>query len=125
MIDEEMNIFFARIPQAIPLYKQLVARISTVYSDVKITVQKTQISFCHKHPFAFVWLPIRKMRNRPDVYIIVSFGLSRRIISPRIVEAVEPYPNRWTHHVILQNPEEVDDELMNWIHEAYEFAGRE
>jgi Domain of unknown function (DUF5655) len=92
MMDEEMKIFFAKMPQAIPIYNFLAERLATSY---------------------------------PDVYIIVSFGLSHRIISPRIVEAVEPYSNRWTHHVILQNPEEVDDEFMNWMQEAYELAGRE
>ncbi|MFR6217731.1 MAG: DUF5655 domain-containing protein [Enterocloster bolteae] len=36
--------------------------------------------------------------------------------------ATEPYPNRWTHHVIVQSADEIDDKLMGWIREAYEFA---
>jgi len=38
------------------------------------------------------------------------------------VEATEPYPNGWIHHLIIQNRSEVDTELMNWIKEAYDFA---
>ena len=36
--------------------------------------------------------------------------------------AVEAYPNRWTHHLLLTEPEQVDRELMDWIGEAYRFA---
>ena len=36
--------------------------------------------------------------------------------------AVEPYPNRWTHHVVVSRLEELDEELMDWLREAYDFA---
>ena len=42
--------------------------------------------------------------------------------SPRIDAAVEPYPNRWTHHVLVQGMEEIDEELMGWVKEAALFA---
>jgi len=38
------------------------------------------------------------------------------------VEAVEPYPNRWTYHVIIARPEEIDEQVMTWLREAYDFA---
>ena len=121
-MDIETGLYFEKMPQALPLYKIFAEKVLTEYPDVKIKVQKSQISFSNKHQFAFVWLPIRKMKNRPDIYIVVSFLLSYRLDSPRIVEATEPYPNRWTHHLIIQNRSEVDTELMNWIKEAYDFA---
>ena len=52
----------------------------------------------------------------------MTFGLARRLDDPRIAQAVEPYPNRWTHHVLVQTPEEVDETLLRWIDEAYWFA---
>lgn len=114
--------FFNKMPQALPLYLAFEEKIRVKYPGIKIKVQKSQISISNKHAFAFVWLPIRKMKNRPDVYIIVSFALSYQLSSSRIVQSVEPYPNRWTHHVIIQDINEIDLELMNWINEAYEFA---
>ena len=36
--------------------------------------------------------------------------------------AVEPYPGRWTHHILVRTPEEIDGELLAWIDEAYAFA---
>ncbi len=121
-MDIETSSFFDKMPQALPLYKMFAEKVSAKYPDVQIKIQKSQISFSNKHQFAFVWLPIRKMKNRPDIYIVVSFGLSYRLDSPRIVEATEPYPNRWIHHLIIQTRSEVDTELMNWIKEAYDFA---
>ena len=67
-------------------------------------------------------LPWRKVKGRPKEYLLVSFGLAYEKKSPRIVQAVEAYPNRWTHHVLLTNPEQVDGELMDWIGEAYSFS---
>lgn len=124
MSDIETSLFFENMPQALPLYRVFAEKVVAEYPDVQITFHKSQISFSNNHQFAFVWLPIRKMKNRPDIYIIISFGLSHRLNSPRIVEAVEPYPNRWTHHLIIKNRSEVDTELMNWINEAYDFAAK-
>lgn len=42
--------------------------------------------------------------------------------SPRVAVAVEPYPNRWTHHVVVSSPQQLDDTLFAWIEEAYQFA---
>ena len=36
--------------------------------------------------------------------------------------AVEPYPNRWTHHTIVSEPDQLDGELMGWLREAHAFA---
>ena len=54
--------------------------------------------------------------------MVVTFGVSHHIEDSRIEVATEPYPNRWTHHVIVQSADEIDDKLMGWIREAYEFA---
>ena len=53
---------------------------------------------------------------------MVTFGLGHKVESPRIDVATEPYPGRWTHHVLIGGPEEVDDELMAWVRAAAEFS---
>lgn len=114
--------FFEKMPQALPLYEAFVAGLDARLPKYNTKVQKTQISFSNKHGFAFVWLPIRKMKGRPEVYIIVTFGLARQVVDPRILESVEPYPRRWTHHVIVSQVEEIDTQLMDWVEEAYDFS---
>ena len=87
--------------------------------DTHIRVQKTQITFENRHGFAFVSLPRRKVK---EPTIVVSFGLSYRVDSPRIWVTTEPYPNRWTHHVLVSDETQLDDELLGWIKEAAAFA---
>lgn len=65
---------------------------------------------------------LRKKKELPPAYIVVTFGLERRETSPRVAAAAEPYPNRWTHHVLIERPEELDEELMGWVKEAYDFS---
>ena len=121
-MQNDVDLFFDRMPQALPLYQSFAEKALAEYPDAQIKVQKSQIAFYDKHNFAFVWLPIRRMKNRPEIYIIVSFVLSYRLDSPRIIESTEPYPNRWTHHVIVQDQNEIDTELMDWMKEAHDFA---
>ncbi|MGI5877145.1 MAG: DUF5655 domain-containing protein [Christensenellales bacterium] len=121
-MDTETLLFFNRMPQALPLYQAFVARLRSEFDDFTIRVRKTQISFSNKYIFAAVSLPIRRIKGRPEIYIIVSFGLSYRVDDPRIVEATEPYPNRWTHHVVVQSEREVDGQLIEWVRRAYIFS---
>ena len=86
-------------------------------------MKKTQISFFYRYMFAAVsFTPVRRAKDRPDPFLTVTFGLPCRKDSARIDVATEPYPNRWTHHVMIGSVEEVDDELLLWIREAAEFA---
>ena len=52
----------------------------------------------------------------------ITVGLNRREGSPRMDQVSEPYPGRWTHHLVIGSVEEIDDELMDWVREAYDFA---
>lgn len=122
-MNQDILFFFDKHPEALPLYEALEERIRSEIQDVTIKVQKTQIAFANKHNFAFVsFLPARKAKERPDIYITITFGLGYRKESPRIDAATEPYPNRWTHHMLISRVDEVDDELMGWIKEAGAFS---
>lgn len=122
-MDEKVLFFFRDHLEALPLYEAFEARVLAELPETTIRVQKTQISFANKHNFAFVsFLPARRAKDRPPVFITVTFGLRRRENSPRIDAASEPYPNRWTHHMLVSSPEEIDGELMDWIREAAAFS---
>lgn len=122
-MNREELYFFNEHMEALPLYERFEERVLSEIPDVGIRVQKTQITFSRKRVFACVsFLPVRKKKDRPDSYLVITFGLSYRKESPRIDAATEPYPKRWTHHVMISKPEELDEELMGWIREAAEFA---
>lgn len=119
----EILFFFRDHMDAVPLYEAFETAVLALGEDIIIKVQKTQITFAARRGFAFVsFLPVRKAKERPRTWLTVSFGLRHRLDSLRIDQASEPYPMRWTHHLLISSPEEVDEELMGWIREAYEFA---
>ena len=122
-MNADILFFFNDHMDALPLYERLEGLILEQIPDVKIKVSKTQISFSNKRSFTFVsFNPCRRAKERPNVWMTVTFGLSYRKDSPRIDAATEPYPNRWTHHVMVGSEEEIDIKLMGWIREAAEFS---
>ena len=122
-MDQDVLYFFDGKPEALPLYEAFEEKVFSEVDGVKVKVQKTQIAFSNRHNFAFIsFLPVRKAKERPEVYIVVTFGLGYCLESPRIDAAVEPYPGRWTHHVLISGTGEVDDELIGWVKEAAAFS---
>ena len=122
-MNADILFFFNDHKDAFPFYERLEGLILEQIPDAKIKVSKTQISFSNKRGFAFVsFNPCRKAKERPGIWMTISFGLSYRKDSPRIDAATEPYPNRWTHHIMVGSEEEIDDELMGWLREAAEFS---
>lgn len=122
---EEILQFFDSHPDAFPLYDKFEKCVTEHVPEARIKVQKTQISFYNRHMFACVsFARVRKKKDCPDSYIVVTFGLDHRAVSPRIDIATEPYPNRWTHHVLISELSEIDDELMAWVEEAACFSNR-
>ena len=120
MTQDELQ-FFAGHGAALPIYTELRSRVFAQWPDVEVRVARTQITFKARYGFAFV--STRRMGRRcPEVFIIVSFGLHREVSSPRILAASEPYPGRWTHHVIVSDLSEIDVELLGWISEAHDYA---
>ncbi len=122
-MNSDILFFFGERMAVLPLYEQLEERILREIPDVKIKTAKTQITFANKRGFAFVsFNPCRRAINRPANWMTVTFGLGCRKESPRIDVATEPYPGRWTHHVMVGSAAEIDDELLGWIKEAAEFS---
>ena len=53
---------------------------------------------------------------------MVTFGWGTKCPSRRIAVVTEPYPGRWTHHVLLERSADVDEELLSWLQAAYDFS---
>ena len=116
-------IFFDSKQNALSLYETFREAVLEKVPDTRIEVKKTQISFFNRHMYAAVsFAPVRRAKNRPDPFLTITFGMPYRKESARIDVAVEPYPNRWTHHVMIGSVEEIDQELLSWIEEAAAFA---
>lgn len=115
--------FFEVMPGALPLYEQLLELVRQTVGTFSIRVQKTQITWSNRYVFACIsFAKVRPAKLRPQTYLVVTFGLDHRVEPPRIDIATEPYPHRWTHHVLISAPEEIDNELLGWVREAYDFS---
>lgn len=111
-------LFFNDRPGAVAVYAAFDEALEDRFGPLEPRVQKTQITYGNPKVFACVSLP----RKKGEEGILVSLGLGRREASARVAVAVEPYPGRWTNHVPVRTPEEIDAELMGWVEEAFQFA---
>ena len=122
-MEQNTLFFFNQHPEALPLYRAFEKRLLAELEGVVVQPQKSQITLKNRRVFGAVsFLPARKAKERPDPYITITLGLNRREGSARVDQASEPYPGRWTHHLVIWSVEEIDDELMAWDREAYDFA---
>lgn len=122
-METDAYYFFEKHKGALPFYEKLEERLVNEIENVQIKYQKSQISFYNRHMFACVsFMPVKKKKERPLDWMVVTFGLDHQVFSDRITLATEPYPARWTHHVLISSCDEIDDELMRWIKEAAQFS---
>lgn len=118
----DLLFYFDGRPQELALYEALFQAMSAAFPEARVKVQKSQISFYGRHLFAAASLPVRRRKGWPAHCLLVSFGLGQRLDHPRVAVAVEPYPGRWTHHVLVAQAEEVDGQLLDWLGQAWDFA---
>jgi hypothetical protein len=108
-------------PVALGLFA-VVRRYVESFGPVTIEVAKTQVSFGSKRKFAWVWLPQMWIKKQPENSIVLAISLRRKVVHHRIKEATEPYPGRWTHHIVIEKESGFDEEVKRWLREAYELA---
>lgn len=120
---QDLLAFFSQQPQALPLCEAFLQKLQAQHPETHTRVQKTQITFSNRHVFACLsFARVRKKALLPDPYLVLTLGLPAPLASPWAEIKTEPYPGRWTHHILLSTPDDLDPELMGWVVEAYAFA---
>ena len=118
----DLLFYFDGHPLELALYQAFFGALDARLPQARVRIQKSQISFYGRHLFAAASIPVRRKKDWPKNCLLVTFGLGQRLDSPRIAVAVEPYPGRWTHHLMIGSTEELDDEVLEWLREAAAFA---
>jgi len=122
-VTQDAFMFFDRQPAAFPIYEAFVMKLLERFPNTTTRVQKTQITFSNRHVYACVsFQRVRKKADLPDPYIVITLGLSYPLESNRVAVKTEPYPGRWTTHIVVGTVEEIDDELFSWVQQAYSFS---
>lgn len=98
-----------------PIYELLIEKIKAFGTDVEFAPKKTSVSCRRKKQFALI---------QPSTKTRIDLGLKFKD-KPHEgrLETSGPFGSMCSHRVQLTEINQVDDELIDWIQEAYEGAG--
>ena len=120
---QDTLFFFDRHQAVYPLYACFQEKLLARFPESRIKAQKSQISYYNRHLYACVsFLKVKKKAELPEDYFVLTLGLSAPLESDRVAVKTEPYPGRWTTHFVISSPADLDEELFDWIEQAYNFA---
>lgn len=97
-----------------PIYDKLISIIEKFGADVKISPKKESVSLKRRWQFALI-KPATKTR------IDLGLKLKGHPITDRL-ENSGPFGTMCSHRVRVSSIEEIDDQLIAWLQEAYEKA---
>lgn len=112
--DELLTFQYKGKEQLLPIYKRLKDVINSLGQGVKIVPKKGSVSMIRKRQFTLI-KPATKTR------IDLGLKLAGKEITNRL-EGSGPFGTMCTHRVKITSIDEVDQELIGWIKEAYEQA---
>ncbi|HSJ36024.1 MAG TPA: DUF5655 domain-containing protein [Acidimicrobiia bacterium] len=112
--------FFSGNPLGAEIYHRVFSFLDDL-DDVEVRVTKSQIAFRRRRGFAYLWDPSRYLDT--DVRVVLSLALDRQDDSARFKEVVHPSTRVWMHHLEVGSIDEIDEEAMEWLREAYEAGG--
>lgn len=98
-----------------------VSEAVSAVGEASLRVSKSQIAFRRRRNFAIVWMP-RKYLGSRAAPLVLTIALPHRDPSSRWKQVVEPAPGRFTHHLELHQPAEVNDQIRGWLRTAWEAA---
>ena len=83
---------------------------------------KSQLAFRRRRNIALAWAPGQYLGDR-GAPLVLTLTFAERDQSSRWKEIVEPSPGLYTHHLELNDPSEIDDQVRAWLQQAYDAAG--
>jgi hypothetical protein len=89
---------------------------------IEVRTARSQVAFRRRKGFAFLWRPGQYLA-RPGAEVVLSIALDRHDGSPRFKEVAHPARAVWMHHLELDGPDDVDDDVVAWLREAASAAG--
>jgi predicted transport protein len=102
------------------IYDAIAREISTI-GKICIHVSKSQIAFKRRRNVATVWVPAHYLKG--DVApLVLTLSFPKQDPSDRWKEIIQISSNRFTHHLELYNPSDIDDQVKGWLRVAWEAA---
>lgn len=122
-LNQDIMLFFDQHQTLLPLYEAFAGKMTARFPDIKTKVQKTQITFSNRHVYACVsFMRVKKKAELPASYFVLTLGLPYPLESGRVAAKTEPYPGRWTTHIVISEMSDLDEELFAWVEQSYMFS---
>jgi hypothetical protein len=116
-----LDEFFEGYKQSRPLFEKLCEMVKSIgIFDLRVT--KSQVAFRRKKAFAWAWVPGRYLHGN-TAPLVLTLAFAEQDISPRWKQIVEPAPGKFTHHLELHSPIDLDEQVMEWLRRAWLEAG--
>jgi hypothetical protein len=117
----EPERFFADHPVALDVYRLACSMLEDI-GPFEMRTSKTQVAFRRRRGFAYLWFPVGWARG-PGVEVVLSVALARQDDSRRWKQVAHPSPRIWMHHLEVSRLDDLDEEVRDWLAEAYAAAG--
>lgn len=113
--DELLAAQYAAKAELRPIYDALIAEINEFGDEVELAPKKAYVSLRRQKQFGLIQ---PSTKTRVDVGIILPDAKATERL-----EASGSFNSMVSHRVRLSEVDEVDDELVGWLRQAYEMAG--
>ena len=124
-LDGDTLLFFNDHPGTLPLFAAVDKAILDRYPAAQRRVQKTQITYYHRHVFACVsFARVKRKADLPESWLTLTLGLPSPADSPRAAAQTQVRPGRWTVHFVIGSAAELDEELLDWLDRSYALSER-
>ena len=105
--------FYTKQQHVIDTFEK-IKNVVLLFDDVRINSVKGAILFRAKSTF----LAVKPKKS----FLDIEFVLDEKIEEFPIHKSVQASKSKWAHFVRLESPEEVDEQLLSWIREAYDIC---
>lgn len=120
MTEKSLEDYFGSETLGLEAFRRVHAAVLETHPDVTVRVSKSQVALRRRRGFAYLWMPGQYL-SRPTAPVVLSIAVDKRLESTRFKEVVHPGP--WMHHLEIHDADEIDDEVMGWLHSAANDAG--
>ncbi len=103
-------LFAGKDEQVQATYQRLLEVLHTL-GPFQEETKKTSIHLVHRGGFAGI--------HPRKSYLILTLRMASCLENPRIAKSEQVSKNRYHNEVKLTSPQEVDEELLAWLKEAY------
>lgn len=108
--------FFAGHSIGAEIFNRVEAALLGI-DGLQVGVTKSQVAFRRKRGFAYLWLPGQYLKG-PHAEVVLSIALGHEDGSPRWKEVSRASSKHWIHHLEVNDPGDIDAEVVAWLLEA-------